>query len=441
MKSRFPASRDLPAQCDGSMSTFTVDAVNTSSPLPGDEAWMRQAIGLSEQVLYLTAPNPRVGCLIVRDGQVLGQGATAAAGGPHAEVAALRDARQKGHDVAGATVYVTLEPCSHYGRTPPCVEALVEARPARVVIAMLDPNPLVGGQSLARLRAAGIAVTIPVCAEEALAVNPGFIARMTRKTPWIWLKLAASLDGRSALHNGVSQWITGPAARADGHHWRARSCVVLTGVGTVLADNPQLNARLAHTAGGPGGTPVERPGASGVRLPVEESRAPIKAVVDNRFEIPENARLFDGSRVVIFTRSSDAAKAARLADRNAQVVELPTVGRDAGLRPATNDRVDLAEMMRWLGAHDINEVHVEAGSRLNGALLQAQCVDELLVYMAPLLLGDALGMARLPALQSLDAAQRFEFFDTLPLAPDIRLRARLPERWQALLRAVRPVIK
>ncbi|TCT10965.1 diaminohydroxyphosphoribosylaminopyrimidine deaminase [Paralcaligenes ureilyticus] len=465
MKSRFPASRDVPARRGRSVPAFTIDAVNTSSSPLGDEAWMRQAIGLSEQVLYLTAPNPRVGCVIVRDGRVLGEGATAAAGGPHAEVAALRDARQKGHDVAGATVYVTLEPCSHYGRTPPCVEALIEARPARVVVAMLDPNPLVGGQGLARLRAAGIAVTIPVCAEEALAVNPGFIARMTRKTPWVWLKLAASLDGRSALHNGVSQWITGPAARADGHHWRARSCVVLTGVGTVLADNPWLNARLAHAPGGPGGASTERPGASDVRLPIEGSRAPIKAVVDNRFEIPENARLFDGGRVVIFTRRSDAAKAARLADRNAQVVELPTVGRGAGLRPdaqagsgvaegrgviggargavqpASNDRVDLAEMMRWLGAHDINEVHVEAGSRLNGALLQAQCVDELLVYMAPLLLGDAMGMARLPALQSLDAVQRFEFFDTLSLAPDIRLRARLPERWQALLRVVQPVIK
>ncbi len=421
---------------------------------------MRQAIRLSEQVLYLTAPNPRVGCVIVRDAQVLGQGATAAAGGPHAEVAALRDAREKGHDVAGATVYVTLEPCSHYGRTPPCVDALIEARPARVVVAMPDPNPLVGGQGLARLRAAGIAVTIPVCAEEALAVNPGFIARMTRKTPWVWLKLAASLDGRSALHNGVSQWITGPDARADGHHWRARSCVVLTGVGTVLADNPQLNVRFARAGSMSSNAPAQRPGASGELLAKEVVRAPIKAVVDNRFEIPENARLFDGSRVFIFTRRSNAAKAARLADRNAQVIELPTVSRDAGgrsdaqagagsrgemgagaVQSATNDRVDLAEMMRWLGAHDINEVHIEAGSRLNGALLQAQCVDELLVYMAPLLLGDAPGMARLPALQSLDAVQRFEFFDTLSLAPDIRLRARLPERWQALLRAVQPVIK
>ncbi len=412
----------------------TINAVNTSFCPPTDETWMRRAIALSESVLYLTAPNPRVGCVIVRDGQVLGEGATAAVGGPHAEIAALRDARQKKHDVAGATVYVTLEPCSHYGRTPPCVDALIASRPARVVVAMLDPNPLVGGQGLARLRAAGIEVTLPVCAEEALAINPGFIARMTRKTPWVWLKLAASLDGRSALHNGVSQWITGPAARADGHHWRARSCVVLTGVGTVLADNPQLNTRLAYAAGMPCDGPLAEPGRSG-------ARQPIKAVVDNRFEIPENARIFDGSRVLIFTRTNDAAKAARLADRNVQVIELPTIRRDASAQPAANDRVDLAEMMRWLGAHDINEVHVEAGSRLSGALLQAQCVDELLVYMAPLLLGDALGMARLPALQSLDAVQRFEFFDTLSLAPDIRLRARLPDRWQALLRAVQPVIK
>ncbi|UHL62758.1 bifunctional diaminohydroxyphosphoribosylaminopyrimidine deaminase/5-amino-6-(5-phosphoribosylamino)uracil reductase RibD [Paralcaligenes sp. KSB-10] len=396
--------------------------MNTST-IFDDSYWMRQAIEQGAQVLYLTAPNPRVGCIIVRDGQVLGLGATQAVGGPHAEVMALRDMRRRGHDAADATVYVTLEPCSHYGRTPPCVDALIEARPARVVVAMLDPNPLVAGQGLARLRAAGIAVTTSVCVHEALAINPGFIARMTRKTPWVWLKLAASLDGRSALHNGVSQWITGTQARADGHHWRARSCVVLTGVGTVLADDPQLNVRHVQT-----------------------DRQPIKAIVDTRFEIPEDARLLDGGRTWVFTCRSDPAKAERLAGRNVQVIELPAVhGPNEALSgvgrtdmPRGGGRVDLAEMMRWMGANEINEVHVEAGSRLNGALLQAQCVDELLVYMAPMLLGDALPMARLPALESLEQAVRFEFFETCMLAPDIRLRARLGERWRALLEAVQP---
>ncbi|GAB2893810.1 bifunctional diaminohydroxyphosphoribosylaminopyrimidine deaminase/5-amino-6-(5-phosphoribosylamino)uracil reductase RibD [Paralcaligenes ginsengisoli] len=396
--------------------------MNTST-IFDDSYWMRQAIAQGAQVLYLTAPNPRVGCIIVRDGQVLGSGATQAVGGPHAEVMALRDMRQRGYDAADATVYVTLEPCSHYGRTPPCVDALIEARPARVVVAMLDPNPLVAGQGLARLRAAGIAVTTSVCVHEALAINPGFIARMTRKTPWVWLKLAASLDGRSALHNGVSQWITGTQARADGHHWRARSCVVLTGVGTVLADDPQLNVRHVQT-----------------------DRQPIKAIVDTRFEIPEDARLLDGGRTWVFTCRSDPAKAERLAGRNVQVIELPAVhGPNEPLSgvgrtdmPRGGGRVDLAEMMRWMGANEINEVHVEAGSRLNGALLQAQCVDELLVYMAPMLLGDALPMARLPALESLEQAARFEFFETCMLAPDIRLRARLGERWRALLEAVQP---
>jgi len=371
---------------------------------PDDIFWMRRALALAESVLYTTAPNPRVGCVIVRDGRVLGEGATQPPGGPHAEVCALRDAQARQESVLGATMYVTLEPCSHFGRTPPCVDAVLAANPARVVVAIGDPNPLVNGQGLARLRAADIEVTTGVCAEEALAINAGFISRMSRGLPWVWMKMAASLDGRSALHNGMSQWITGPEARGDGHRWRARSCVVLTGMGTVLKDDPQLNVR-------------------GVDTP----RQPRKAVVDGRFEIPEDARLFDGAEVILFTAREDAAKAARLADKNARVVVLP--GQEPG-------RVDLPGMMRWFAQEQFNEVHVEAGAGLSGALVASGCVDELLLYLAPVLLGDAAGMVRLPMLEHLDAARRYEFIDTARVGADLRLRARVEGTWQQLMQRV-----
>ncbi|MGY6268522.1 bifunctional diaminohydroxyphosphoribosylaminopyrimidine deaminase/5-amino-6-(5-phosphoribosylamino)uracil reductase RibD [Achromobacter denitrificans] len=369
-----------------------------------DLFWMRRALALAHTVMYSTAPNPRVGCVIVRDGRMLGEGATQPPGGPHAEVCALRDAQARGVSVAGATLYVTLEPCSHFGRTPPCVDAVLAARPARVVVALGDPNPLVNGQGLARLRDAGIAVTTGVCREEALALNAGFISRMSRGLPWVWMKMAASLDGRSALHNGVSQWITGADARADGHRWRARSGVVLTGMGTVLKDDPQLNAR-------------------GVDTP----RQPRKAVVDGRFEIPEHARLFDGGEVILFTAREDAAKAERLASRNVRVVALP--GKEPG-------RVDLPGMMRWLAGEQINEVHVEAGAGLSGALVSAGCVDELLLYLAPVLLGDAAGMVRLPMLEHLEAAHRYEFIDAERLGADLRVRARVADTWRQLMQRV-----
>ncbi|WP_254923893.1 bifunctional diaminohydroxyphosphoribosylaminopyrimidine deaminase/5-amino-6-(5-phosphoribosylamino)uracil reductase RibD [Bordetella genomosp. 4] len=377
-----------------------------------DITWMRQALALARSVMTSTTPNPRVGCVIVRDGRIVGEGATQPPGGPHAEVCALRDAAARGESVQGATMYVTLEPCSHFGRTPPCADAIAAAQPARVVVAMGDPNPQVNGQGLARLRAAGIAVTTGICADEALEINAGFIARMSRGTPWAWVKMAASLDGRSALHNGASQWITGEAARADGHAWRARSCVVLTGMGTMLKDNPRLNVRAVPT-----------------------TRAPRRAVVDGRFEVPEDALLFDsanadGVETLIFTADPQAAnsdKAARLADRNVRVVTLPE---------GDTHRVDLPAMMRWLGSHDINEVHVEAGAGLGGALLSAGCVDELLVYLAPVLLGDAAAMLRLPLIEHLEHARRFEFTDTLRLGADLRLRARDAARWQALHHAI-----
>ncbi|SAI72906.1 riboflavin biosynthesis protein ribd [includes: diaminohydroxyphosphoribosylaminopyrimidine deaminase [Bordetella ansorpii] len=375
-----------------------------SQPDPLDPTWMRRALALARGVLYITSPNPRVGCVIVRDGQVLGEGATQPPGGPHAEIVALRDAAARGHSVAGATFYVTLEPCSHFGRTPPCADALVAAQPARVVIAMGDPNPKVNGRGIERLSKAGIAVHVGLCQEEALELNPGFASRMHRGTPWTWLKLAASLDGRSALHNGMSQWITGPEARADGHHWRARSCVVLTGMGTVLADDPQLNVREVATP-----------------------RQPRKAVVDARFALPENARLIDGAEVLVFTVRSDPAKAERLARRNVHTILMPA---------QQPHRVDLPGMMRWLGEHDVNEVHVEAGAGLSGALLSAHCVDELLVYLAPTLLGDAAGMVRMPMIDHLDAARRFEFIDFTRVGSDARLRARVAASWQSLVQGL-----
>jgi len=368
-----------------------------------DARWMRHALALAETSLYVTAPNPRVGCVIVRDNLILGQGATQQAGGPHAEVVALRDAVSKGHTLTGATVYVTLEPCNHHGRTPPCVDALIDGGPERVVIALCDPNPLVGGQGLARLRTAGIAVTVGVCAEEALALNAGFISRMTRGMPWVWMKSGVSLDGHNALPGGESQWITGPLARADGHHWRARGCVTLTGLGTVRSDNPLLNVREVDTP-----------------------RQPVRAVVDTRFEIPEDARLFDGGKVWVFVCRIDQAKAERLARRNVEVVVMPSSA--AG--------IDLPSLMRWLAAHEINEVHVEAGARLSGALLETGCVDELLVYMAPMLLGRGRGMADMPAVAALESAERFEFIEAMPVGTDMRLRLRHPGHWAALNQAL-----
>lgn len=373
-----------------------------------DARWMRQALALAETSLYITAPNPRVGCVIVRDEAVLGQGATQQAGGAHAEVVAMRNAVSQGHALEGATVYVTLEPCSHHGRTPPCVDALIESKPQRVVVALCDPNPLVGGQGLARLQAAGIAVTVGVCADEALALNAGFVSRMTRGLPWVWMKAGVSLDGHNALPGGESQWITGPLARADGHHWRARSCVMLTGIGTVRSDNPRLNVREVDTP-----------------------RQPIRAVVDTRFEIAEDALLFDSGKTWVFVCRIDPSKAERLAKRNVEVVVMPSSA--AG--------IDLPSLMRWLAANDVNEVHVEAGSRLSGALLETGCVDELLVYMAPLLLGRGRGMADMPVVAALEAAERFEFIEAVQVGTDMRLRLRHPGHWAALTQALEQIMR
>ena len=376
---------------------------------------MRQALALAQGVLYLPSPNPRVGCVIIRDGAVIGRGATQLVGGPHAEVMALRDVVSNSQSTIGATVYVTLEPCCHHGRTPPCVDALIAAKPERVVFSHFDPNPSVAGRGLRALREAGIQVTVGVCAEEALEINPGFISRMTRGVPYVWLKAAASLDGRTALSNGESQWITGPQARADGHHWRARSCTVLTGIGTVRTDNPQLTVR--H---------------------VETPRQPKRAVIDPSLSIDENALVLKGGGTTLFTAIKDLDKAARLADLGTEVVYVPETKMVAttALSSKSRARVDLLEVMHWLARRGDNEIHVEAGSGMNGALLQAGCVDELLVYTAPMLIGEGMGVAKLPGLNKLSQAPRFEFIDVARLGADVRLRARSISRWQDLLKKI-----
>jgi len=358
-----------------------------------DHEHMRAALALAGRALFITSPNPRVGCVLVKDEGVIGTGHTQAAGYNHAEVEALADARARGAEVAGATAYVTLEPCSHFGRTPPCVNALIEAHIARVIVAMEDPNPRVSGQGLATLRAAGIEVRCGLLEREARELNLGFVSRMVRKRPWVRLKSAASLDGRTALHDGRSQWITGAAARADGHAWRARACAILTGIGTVLKDDPLLTVRA-----------------------VETPRQPPAMLVDSRLQISREAQLVRRGGLVIFTARRDPGKESELADRGCELVCLPNA----------EGKVDLAAMVDELGRREINELHVEAGGKLGGALLRAGVVDELLVYLAPSLLGDAMGMFDLPALADLDARLALQFHEVERVGDDLRILARFP---------------
>lgn len=357
-----------------------------------DHGFMQRALQLAERALYDAAPNPRVGCVIVRDGRVVGEGWTQAPGSNHAEIEALLDARRAGHDVRGATVYVSLEPCSHFGRTPPCATALVDAHPARVIAAVEDPNPLVAGTGLAMLRDAGIDVRCGLLAQEATELNVGFFARMQRGRPWVRLKIAASLDGKTALENGVSQWLTSEEARRDGHGWRARACAVLTGAGTVRADNPQLTVRMVDTP-----------------------RQPLRVLVDSRLEVSADARIFDGGNVLVAAAADEAGRASLLRERGAEVVFLPD----------ERGKVDLAALMRELARRQVNEVHVEAGFKLNGSLVRAGVVDELLVYVAPLLLGEAQGMVHLPALSDLAHALQLQFREVAAVGGDVRIRARL----------------
>lgn len=357
---------------------------------------MALALALANQSLLLTSPNPRVGCVITDEaGRVLGQGHTQRAGEAHAEIMALRDAAASGKSVQGAIAYVTLEPCAHQGRTGPCCDALIAAGISRVVAACADPNPQVAGQGFARMRAAGISVHL-LAPEHPLAVqsrrlNIGFFSRMIRQKPWVRMKIAASLDGKTALPNGQSQWITSEQARADGHAWRARACAVLTGIGTVLADNPTLDVRALETP-----------------------RQPWLAVVDTHLRTPLNASLFIANRALhIWAASINDQKSQQLRERGA------TLHIQTGEQP----RIDLATLLQDLGALEVNELHVEAGARLNGALIQAGLVDELLIYLAPKLLGPGREMANVAPLTALSQALNLEFTDVQQVGSDLRLVA------------------
>ncbi|MGC4396199.1 bifunctional diaminohydroxyphosphoribosylaminopyrimidine deaminase/5-amino-6-(5-phosphoribosylamino)uracil reductase RibD [Hydrogenophaga sp. T2] len=366
-----------------------------------DEALLQRALDLAHGALALSNPNPRVGCVLARaDGTVIGEGHTQRAGEAHAEVMALRQARDNGHDLRGTTAFVTLEPCSHHGRTPPCCDALVAAGVARVVVATTDPNPQVAGNGLRRLREAGVQVDL-LPPEHPLSLgsrrlNIGFFSRMLRQRPWVRLKIAASLDGITALPDGQSQWITGEAARHDGHHWRARACAVLTGAGTVLEDDPRLDARV--------------PGLV---------RQPHLVVIDSRLDTPAHARLFEppaapGRRDVwLYHAGAAPERVAALQARGAQTTALAGAG----------GKVDLAAVFTDLARREVNEVHVEAGAKLNASLLREGQVDELLVYLAPALLGQGAGIAPFGPLHSLDQRVALQWQALQPIGDDLRITA------------------
>jgi len=355
-----------------------------------DHEFMGRTLELARRGLYTTTPNPRVGCVVVKDGAIVGEGWHEQAGLAHAETIALA---QAGGRARGATLYVNLEPCSHHGRTPPCADAVIAAGVARVVAAMQDPNPEVSGAGFARLRAAGVRVEHGLMEPEARELNVGFVSRMTRGRPWVRMKIAASLDGRTALANGRSQWITGEPARRDGHHWRARACAVLTGIGTVKDDDPRLTVREVKTP-----------------------RQPLKVLIDSRLEANPDARLFEGGNVLVVAAREDPARAQALRARGAEVVFIPN----------PEGKTELMSVMRELGARGINELHVEAGARLNGSLLREGCVDELLVYLAPSVIGDGgRGMFALPELAVLEERTMLGFVSVERVGEDLRIIARV----------------
>lgn len=355
--------------------------------LADDYRYMAHALQIAARGLYTTDPNPRVGCVVAQRDVVVGEGWHEFAGGPHAEVIALM---QAGGQARGGTVYVTLEPCSHHGRTPPCVDALIEAGVRRVVAAMMDPNPLVSGAGFARLKAHGIEVESGVLEAQASAINPGFVKRMHTGLPYVRCKVAMSLDGRTAMASGESKWITGPAARADVQHWRARSSAIVTGSGTVLADNPSLLVRLDQPHG-----------------------QPLRVVVDSRLRTPLHAHICaGGAKTVIVTAGSDEMVYAASAD----VVSLP----------GTDGRVDLHALLQYLAKQQYNEVLIEAGPTLSGAFLAADLVDELIIYIAPHLLGSsARGLFHLPALEKLADRIDLDITDMRAVGPDWRILARI----------------
>jgi diaminohydroxyphosphoribosylaminopyrimidine deaminase / 5-amino-6-(5-phosphoribosylamino)uracil reductase len=372
------------------------------------------ALAQAQKASHLSPPNPAVGCVLTSIiGKIIGQGHTQAVGGAHAEVMALRDAAAKGETTVGATAYVTLEPCSHFGRTPPCCNALIEAKVAKVVIAVLDPNPLVAGKGVELLRRAGIEVEVlPVDHPQAIAAKElmiGFFSCMVRKTPWVRMKIAASLDGKTALPNGQSQWITSSEARDDGHIWRARAGAILTGIGTVLADDPALDVRAVGTQRQPHVVIVD-----------SELRTPITAKLFTINNIAAKAINTTARSIFIYTNSTDLTKKEALEKRGATVIVLPTL--------VASDKVDLRLILQDLAKREINELHVEAGATLNGALISAGLVDEFLVYLAPKLLGAGRGLADFEPLKDLAHALPLDFVSVSKVGPDVRLLARVTGR-------------
>lgn len=356
-----------------------------------DHRYMAQALRLAEQGLYTASPNPRVGCVIVKEDKIVGQGWHERAGLPHAEINALKMA---GENARGATVYITLEPCNHQGQTGPCSDALIQAAVGRVVAALQDPNPLVNGGGLKKLAHAGIRAEQGILEDEARELNIGFVSRMVRGRPWVRVKIAASLDGKTSLNNGNSRWITGEPARQDAHRWRARSCAILTGAGTIRDDDPQLTVR--H---------------------VETPRQPLRVVVDSKLEITPAARVLQGGALV-FCAVDDKARIAALTDAGVKVIVLPN----------REGKVELGKMMQMLAQREVNEVLVEAGYRLNGSLLEAGLVDELLIYVAPHLLGDkARGMFELPELKDVAGRRELKILDLRMVGPDLRMQVRFAE--------------
>ncbi len=371
---------------------------------------MGRALQLAALGLYTTDPNPRVGSVVVRDGGIVGEGAHWRAGEPHAEIHALRAA---GDLARGATVYITLEPCSHHGRTPPCADALIAAGVARVVVAMEDPNPLVAGRGLTRLRDAGIAVESGILEVEARALNPGFVRRMRSGRPWVRVKLASSLDGRTAMASGESKWITGAPARRDVQHWRARAGAILTGSGTVLADDPHLTVRLTphELLADDGVDPIAFAARVGERV-----RQPTRVVVDSRLQTPRSARLLDGGPVWILTTEERAAsdKAEALRARGAEMVAVAAGG---------DGLLDLAAVLDFLGQREVNELHAEAGSGLAGALARRGLVDEWLFYLAPCLMGSGARPLLDWPLQRMAERAELDIFACDRVGDALRLRA------------------
>lgn len=357
-----------------------------------DYFFMHQALLEAKKALFISDPNPRVGCVIVKNHQIIGKGFTQEVGSHHAEVMAIRDAKNHGHDTAGATAYVTLEPCCHFGKTPPCVDAIVLAGISKVVVGVRDPNPFVLGKGIEHLKSHNIEVYTGLLAEHSISLNSGFMKRMQTGMPWVRLKIASSQDGITALPNGQSQWITGKEARLDGHRWRAQASVLLTGIGTVLADDPQLNVRdLAVT------------------------RQPLKAIIDSKLEIPTSAKILATGNAIIFCATHDAEKMNRLFMAHPHLKIIP-VPNDSG-------KVDLGAALKYLADQfHANEVHVESGFKLNGSLLREGFVDEILHYQAPILLGHGIGLANLKTLDDLADASQWQVIDRVKIATDQRTR-------------------